>query len=100
MAATLVLSPRAVEKHINAIFAKLGLAGDLSVDHRVKAVLLFLSEQKSSGRPGRQPSLQARVCAPGLGLLADGTVPVVPGQSVPLMVVDAQVSGTQAAGPP
>ncbi|MGH3720336.1 MAG: hypothetical protein ACRDRI_16120 [Pseudonocardiaceae bacterium] len=28
MAVKLMLSPRAVEKHINAIFAKLGLAGD------------------------------------------------------------------------
>jgi hypothetical protein len=51
VAATLVLSLRAVEKHINAIFAKLGLAGDLSADHRVKAVLLFLSEQNSSNWP-------------------------------------------------
>jgi DNA-binding NarL/FixJ family response regulator len=46
VAATLVVSPRAVEKHINSIFAKLGLAGDPSVDHRVKAVLLFLSESE------------------------------------------------------
>lgn len=48
VAAKLVLSPRAVEKYINAIFAKLGVAGDPSVDHRVKAVLLFLSQDKST----------------------------------------------------
>jgi DNA-binding NarL/FixJ family response regulator len=49
VAAKLVLSPRAIEKHINAIFAKLGLAGDPSVDHRVGAVLLFLSDSEQSG---------------------------------------------------
>jgi DNA-binding NarL/FixJ family response regulator len=40
----LVLSQRAVEKHINSIFAKLGLTGDDSVDRRVKAVLMFLDD--------------------------------------------------------
>lgn len=56
VAAKLVLTPRAVEKHINAIFAKLGLAGDLSVDHRVKAALLFLSESEHNGssQPARR----------------------------------------------
>ncbi len=51
VAAKLVLSPRAVEKYINAIFAKLGVSGDPSVDHRVKAVLLFLSEHSGASRP-------------------------------------------------
>jgi DNA-binding NarL/FixJ family response regulator len=51
VALTLVLSPRAVEKHINAIFAKLGLVGDPNVDHRVKAALLFLSDQHGSNQP-------------------------------------------------
>jgi DNA-binding NarL/FixJ family response regulator len=41
----LVLSQRAVEKHINSIFAKLGLTTDSSVDRRVKAVLMFLGEE-------------------------------------------------------
>lgn len=40
----LVLTQRAVEKHINSIFAKLGLTGDTTVDRRVKAVLLFLGD--------------------------------------------------------
>ncbi|OBG00685.1 DNA-binding response regulator [Mycobacterium sp. 852014-52450_SCH5900713] len=44
VAERLVLSQRAVEKHINAIFAKLGLTGDDTVDRRVKAVLLFLGD--------------------------------------------------------
>jgi DNA-binding NarL/FixJ family response regulator len=42
VAQRLVLSQRAVEKHINSIFAKLGLTVDDSVDRRVKAVLMFL----------------------------------------------------------
>jgi len=45
IAHALVLTPRAVEKHINAIFAKLPLDEEPGVDRRVKAVLLFLSEQ-------------------------------------------------------
>jgi DNA-binding NarL/FixJ family response regulator len=44
VAQRLVLSQRAVEKHINSIFAKLGLTGDDSVDRRVKAVLIFLND--------------------------------------------------------
>lgn len=42
----LVLTKRAVEKHINAIFLKLGLrpAGDVS--RRVKATLIYLAEQR------------------------------------------------------
>ncbi|MGH2807042.1 MAG: response regulator transcription factor [Actinomycetota bacterium] len=46
IAAELVLTERAVEKHINSIFPKLGLSGgERDVHRRVKAVLLFLSEQ-------------------------------------------------------
>jgi DNA-binding NarL/FixJ family response regulator len=46
IAAALVLSERAVEKHINSIFAKLDLAiVDDHVHRRVRAVLLFLAEQ-------------------------------------------------------
>jgi DNA-binding NarL/FixJ family response regulator len=43
IAATLVLTVRAVEKHINGIFAKLGLAEEREVHKRVKAVLLHLA---------------------------------------------------------
>ena len=45
IAAALVLSERAVEKHINSLFSKLGLSEERDVNRRVKAVLLFLSEQ-------------------------------------------------------
>jgi DNA-binding NarL/FixJ family response regulator len=41
----LVLTKRAVEKHINAIFAKLGLHDALDVSRRVKAALISLAEQ-------------------------------------------------------
>jgi DNA-binding NarL/FixJ family response regulator len=48
VAQRLVLSQRAVEKHINSIFAKLELTPDDSVDRRVKAVLMFLDDRGSA----------------------------------------------------
>ena len=44
IADSLVLTKRAVEKHINAIFMKLGLAQADDVSKRVKAALMFLSD--------------------------------------------------------
>jgi DNA-binding NarL/FixJ family response regulator len=44
IAASLVLSERAVEKHANAVFAKLGLSEEPDLNRRVKAVLMFLAE--------------------------------------------------------
>jgi DNA-binding NarL/FixJ family response regulator len=44
IAASLVVSPRSVEKHINSVFSKLGLTGPGEVDRRVTAVLLYLSD--------------------------------------------------------
>ena len=44
IAESLVLTKRAVEKHINSIFTKLGLADAHDVSKRVKATLLFLSD--------------------------------------------------------
>jgi DNA-binding NarL/FixJ family response regulator len=52
IAASLVLTKRAVEKHINSIFLKLGLAFADDVSKRVKATLLFLSESEPAS-PGR-----------------------------------------------
>jgi DNA-binding NarL/FixJ family response regulator len=43
VAATLVMSTRAVEKHINSIFSKLALTEEIDVNRRVKAVLLYLA---------------------------------------------------------
>jgi DNA-binding NarL/FixJ family response regulator len=45
IAAVLVLSERAVEKHINSIFSKLNLTEEPDVNRRVKAVLLYLAAQ-------------------------------------------------------
>ena len=45
IAQALHLSERAVEKHINSLFAKLDLGEEIDVHRRVKAVLLFLAEQ-------------------------------------------------------
>jgi DNA-binding NarL/FixJ family response regulator len=43
IAATLILSERAVEKHINSIFSKLHLSEERDINRRVKAVLVHLS---------------------------------------------------------
>ena len=51
VAASLVLSERAVEKHINSIFSKLALSQEPDVHRRVKAVLLFLSAHELSPAP-------------------------------------------------
>src|SRR3954470_9126631 len=44
IAGSLFLTKRAVEKHINSIFLKLGLADVEDVSKRVKAALMFLSD--------------------------------------------------------
>ena len=44
IAAQLFLTERAVEKHINSIFSKLGLQEEKDVHRRVRAALLFLAE--------------------------------------------------------
>jgi DNA-binding NarL/FixJ family response regulator len=46
IAESLVLSKRAVEKHINSIFLKLGLGFADDVSKRVKATLMYLSESE------------------------------------------------------
>lgn len=43
VAAALFLTERAVEKHINSLFAKLGLTAEPEVHRRVTAVLMYLS---------------------------------------------------------
>jgi len=49
VASALFLTERAVEKHINALFAKLGLTTEPDVNRRVKAVLLHLSSHDRQG---------------------------------------------------
>ena len=48
IAEALALTKRAVEKHINAIFWKLGLADAADVSKRVQATLMFLAEGSAS----------------------------------------------------
>jgi DNA-binding NarL/FixJ family response regulator len=45
IAAGLVLSERAIEKHTNSIFAKLGLSEERDLNRRVSAVLVYLQNQ-------------------------------------------------------
>ena len=50
IANTLFLSERAIEKHSNSIFSKLGLTEERDVNRRVKAVLLYLADERSVRR--------------------------------------------------
>ena len=43
IATALTLTERAIERHINSIFSKLGLTAEKDVHRRVKAVLIFLA---------------------------------------------------------
>ena len=45
IASSLFLTERGVEKHINAIFSKLGLSEEKEVHRRVKAALIYLAEE-------------------------------------------------------
>ena len=47
IAQALVLSESAVEKHVNAIFSKLGLSEEPQVHRRVAAVLAYLRDMPS-----------------------------------------------------
>jgi DNA-binding NarL/FixJ family response regulator len=49
IATALFLTERGVEKHINAIFSKLGLSEEKDVHRRVKAALIFLAETPTAG---------------------------------------------------
>lgn len=51
IAAALFLTERGVEKHINAIFSKLGLSEEKEVHRRVKAALIFLMEEGGQQHP-------------------------------------------------
>jgi DNA-binding NarL/FixJ family response regulator len=49
IAESLVLTKRAVEKHVNSIFAKLDLREAENVSRRVKAALLYLADEREDG---------------------------------------------------
>ena len=60
IAAALFVTERAVEKHTNSIFAKLGLSEEKDVNRRVKAVLRL----SSATRPGRETATGWRLATP------------------------------------
>ena len=49
IAQSLFLTKRAVEKHVNAIFSKLGLPEDQDISRRVMATLIYLAETEPDG---------------------------------------------------
>lgn len=55
IARDLVLTKRAVEKHINSIFLKLGLSYAEDVSRRVKATLIYLAATGADDRQPRRP---------------------------------------------
>jgi len=73
VAQRLVVSQRAVEKHINSIFAKLELTPDDSVDRRVKAVLMFLGDG-GNGVSGCSKRSKKVVCTPSWAANRPGTM--------------------------
>jgi DNA-binding NarL/FixJ family response regulator len=56
IAESLVLTKRAVEKHVNSIFSKLGLPEDQDVSRRVKATLIYLAEDDPQTAPADRPA--------------------------------------------
>lgn len=51
IAESLFLTKRAVEKHVNSIFSKLGLPETQDVSRRVTATLIYLAEEEFEPRP-------------------------------------------------
>jgi DNA-binding NarL/FixJ family response regulator len=66
IADALLLSKRAVEKHINSIFLKLNLSSAEDISKRVKATLLFLAETESLEDPQFTRSGRCAPSAAGL----------------------------------
>jgi DNA-binding NarL/FixJ family response regulator len=62
IAESLVITKRAVEKHLNSIFHKLGLEASRSahISRRVTAALMFLADQKTRTHGAPRLSLEAR----------------------------------------
>jgi DNA-binding NarL/FixJ family response regulator len=55
IAESLVITKRAVEKHVNSIFLKLGLTQSEGVSsRRVKAALMFLADENGDGAPSAE----------------------------------------------
>ena len=91
VAQRLVLTQRAVEKHINSIFAKLGLTVDDSVDRRVKAVLMFLDDHGSAPRSDVH-TIESVVCTPSCATNQRRIIRKMADERVRVWVVDDQAS--------
>ena len=65
IAAALVLSESAVEKHVSSIFAKLGLGPEPTQDRRVTAVLTFLRDSPGTAGLARSDALARATLSPG-----------------------------------
>lgn len=65
VARSLFLSERAVEKHINAVFAKLGLSEEADVNRRVMAVLTFLDRDDAGTQRVSSRASQGRADSEG-----------------------------------
>lgn len=57
IAKSLVLTKRAIEKHVNAIFSKLDLTNADDVSRRVRAALIFLDERDDDTKAPQNPPL-------------------------------------------
>jgi DNA-binding NarL/FixJ family response regulator len=55
IAKALVLTERAVQKHINSVFSKLGLGDTIDTDRRVAAVLKLLDARSAEAEGPREP---------------------------------------------
>lgn len=65
VAAALFLSERAIEKHINSIFSKLGLREERDVNRRVTAVLMYLTDPASEAGDAALPPDEVAARFPG-----------------------------------
>jgi len=73
IAESCVLTKRAVEKHINSIFAKLRLRDSRAVSRRVKAALLFLADDAGGQVPPAERSPQPPITLPHKSLGRSGS---------------------------
>jgi DNA-binding NarL/FixJ family response regulator len=78
IAESLVLTKRAVEKHVNSIFSKLDLPDTEDVSRRVKATLLFLDEQDDDPDPPESGAPLRRATHPSARLRGSMTTHTPP----------------------
>ena len=75
IAGALFVTERAVEKHTNSIFAKLGLSEERDVNRRVKAVLVYLSHAEGYVTSEAGVTTKGWLATPGAGWHHPGRLP-------------------------